>query len=53
MTVRMIGGVAALAAGLTLSTSAFADALVEGTWLTPDQAQMTIEECQPTCSAAR
>ena len=29
---------ATLTAGLLVSTSAFADALVEGTWLTPDQA---------------
>ncbi len=38
---------ATLAASLLASTGASADALVEGTWLTPDQAEMTIEECQP------
>ena len=46
MTFAKIGMTAALAAGLLTSTSAFADALVEGTWLTPDQAEMTIEECE-------
>src|SRR5689334_12597525 len=46
MTFAKIGMTAALAAGLLISTSAFADALVEGTWLTPDQAEMTIEECE-------
>lgn len=42
-----IGRAATLVAGVLLSTSAFAGTLVEGTWLTPDQAEMTIEECQP------
>ena len=46
MTFAKIGMTGALAAGLLTSTSAFADALVEGTWLTPDQAEMTIEECE-------
>ena len=46
MTFAKIGMTAALTAGLLTSTSAFADALVEGTWLTPDQAEMTIEECE-------
>ena len=46
MTFAKIGMTAALAAGLLISTSAFAGALVEGTWLTPDQAEMTIEECE-------
>lgn len=36
----------ALVAGALVSTGALADALVEGTWLTPDQAEMTIEECE-------
>ena len=35
-----------LVSGALISTSAFADALVEGTWRTPDQAEMTIEECE-------
>lgn len=39
-------GMAAVAAGMMMSTGAFADALVEGTWLTPDQAEMTIQECE-------
>lgn len=47
MTFSRISGVAALAAGLMVSTGASADALVEGTWLTPDQAEMTIQECEP------
>ena len=38
---------AGLMAGLLVPASASADALVEGTWLTPDQAEMTIEECEP------
>lgn len=47
MTFSGFSRIAALAASLVLSTGAFAGALVEGTWLTPDQAEMTIEECQP------
>ena len=36
-------GVVAL--GLALPAQAMAGALVEGTWVTPDKAEMTIAEC--------